>query len=45
LPIDTADGAHVLETGVGGLARPVTPTFAWRHIVRLLMRRVASTAG
>lgn len=27
------------------LAWPITPTFAWRHIVRLLMRRVGSSAG
>ncbi len=39
---DTPGGLWLLQDD---LAWPVTPTFAWRHIVRLLMRRVASTAG
>jgi hypothetical protein len=39
---DTPGGLWLLHDD---LAWPVTPTFAWRHIVRLLMRRVASTAG
>jgi hypothetical protein len=35
--LDAADGLWLLERG--SLAWPVTPTFVWRHIVRLLMRR------
>ena len=35
--LDAADGLWLLERG--SLAWPVTPTFVWRHIVRLVMRR------
>ena len=43
------DGLEVLDTPAGcgcwrattPIAWPVTPTFAWRHVVRLLMRRAA----
>jgi hypothetical protein len=35
--LDAADGLWLVQDA---LAWPVTPTFAWRHIVRMLMRRV-----
>jgi hypothetical protein len=39
--VDAASGLWLLHPGDGSdpLAWPVTPTFVWRHIVRLLMRR------
>lgn len=39
--LDAASGLWLLEPGEGpdALAWPVTPTFVWRHIVRLVMRR------
>jgi hypothetical protein len=36
--LDAASGLWLLE-GEDALAWPVTPTFVWRHIVRMLMRR------
>ena len=41
--LDAASGLWLLHPsdGDGALAWPVTPTFVWRHIVRMLMRRTA----
>ncbi len=41
--LDAASGLWLLDPsdGDGALAWPVTPTFVWRHIVRMLMRRTA----
>ena len=41
--LDAESGLWLLHPDDGGdeLAWPVTPTFAWRHVVRLLMRRPA----
>ena len=40
--LDARSGLWLLQDE---LAWPVTPTFVWRHIVRLLMRRIGSSAG
>lgn len=43
--LDTDEGLWVLDQpdGEEPTALPVTPTFVWRHIVRLLMRRPAAS--
>jgi hypothetical protein len=42
--LDTDDGLWLLAAGEGDelTAFPVTPTFVWRHLVRLVMRRAAA---
>jgi hypothetical protein len=45
--LDAEHGLWLLHPGEGEdtLAWPVTPTFVWRHVVRLLMRRPADPVG
>jgi hypothetical protein len=41
--IDSAGGLWLVSPGDDALAWPVNPTFVWRQIVRLVMRRAAAT--
>lgn len=44
--LDAESGLWLLASAEGGeglVAFPVTPTFVWRHIIRLIMRRAADT--